>query len=120
VTEIILKACLNPDIAVIDHRISRKPVKPIQFKRDQVKVVNHAGTISVDAQQVLQDAVTLNKKIGIVVEGEEDLLVLPLMSIMPTKSIIVYGQPQEGMVVVKLTGERRRWAQKFMTFMEDS
>jgi uncharacterized protein (UPF0218 family) len=81
--------------------------------------MNRAGTISAEAQQVLHDAVTLNKKLGVVVEGEEDLLVLPLMVMMPIGSMIVYGQPSEGMVIVTLTEERKRWAQDFMKMMEE-
>ncbi|MCK4400253.1 DUF359 domain-containing protein, partial [Candidatus Bathyarchaeota archaeon] len=73
-----------------------------------------------EAQRVLRDAITLKKRLGVVVEGEEDLLVLPLMAMMPIGSVIVYGQPREGMVVVTLTEERRRWAKDFMAEMEEN
>jgi uncharacterized protein (UPF0218 family) len=119
VTRIILEAGLCPNIAIIDYKIRRRYVKPLRFKRDYINVVNHSGTISAEAQRALKDAVTLKKKLGVVVEGEEDLLVLPLMVMMPIGSVIVYGQPSEGMVVVTLTEERRRWAQDFMKMMEE-
>ena len=77
------------------------------------------GVITPEAQQILLKAITLKKRLGVVVEGEEDLLVLPLMAMMPTGSVIVYGQPREGMVIVTLTEERRRWARNFMTVMEE-
>jgi uncharacterized protein (UPF0218 family) len=118
VTSNILKACLNPEIAVVDNRIMRHEVDPLHFRREEVNTKNAPGTISAEAQKVLQRAITLNKRIGVVVEGEEDLLVLPLMAMMPLGSVIVYGQPREGMVVVTLTEERRRWAKDFMTMME--
>jgi len=38
---------------------------------------------------------------------------------MPVGSVVVYGQPREGMVVVTLTEERRRWAKEFMNTMEE-
>jgi uncharacterized protein (UPF0218 family) len=41
------------------------------------------------------------------------------MAMMPIGSVIVYGQPREGMVVVTLTEERRRWAKDFMADMEE-
>jgi uncharacterized protein (UPF0218 family) len=120
VTINILNAGLNPNIAIIDNRIMRQEVEPLEFKRETVYVKNSPGTISIESQRVLKDAVMLNKKLGVVVEGEEDLLVLPLMAMMPTGSVIVYGQPREGMVVVTLTEERRRWAKDFMTMMEEN
>lgn len=120
VTINILKSGLNPNIAIIDNRIMRQEVEPLEFNRETVYVKNSPGTISIESQRVLKDAVMLNKKLGVVVEGEEDLLVLPLMAMMPTGSVIVYGQPREGMVVVTLTEERRRWAKDFMTMMEEN
>ncbi len=119
VTYYIIESGLNPDLAVVDHRVMRQEVEPFGFRRDKITVSNPAGTIKAEAQRVLGDAITLKKRLGVVVEGEEDLLVLPLMAMMPIGSVIVYGQPREGMVVVTLTEERRRWAKDFMAEMEE-
>ena len=119
VTWNILKGGLHPHIAVVDHRIMRQEVEPMELSRDVVDVRNPQGTISSQSCEVLQNAVILKKRLGIVVEGEEDLLVLPLMAMMPFGSIIVYGQPREGMVVVTVTEERRAWAEDFMNQMEE-
>jgi len=120
VTFYIMESGLNPDLAVVDHRVMRQDVDPFKFIREKVAVINPAGTIKAEAQRVLWDAITLKKRLGVVVEGEEDLLVLPLMAMMPIGSVIVYGQPREGMVVVTLTEERRRWAKDFMAEMEEN
>ena len=120
VTFYIMESGLNPDLAVVDHRVMRQDVDPFKFIREKVAVINPAGTITAEAQRVLGDAITLKKRLGVVVEGEEDLLVLPLMAMMPIGSVIVYGQPREGMVVVTLTEERRRWAKDFMAEMEEN
>ena len=120
VTFYIMESGLNPDLAVVDHRVMRQDVEPFKFIREKVAVINPAGTIKAEAQRVLWDAITLKKRLGVVVEGEEDLLVLPLMAMMPIGSVIVYGQPREGMVVVTLTEERRRWAKDFMAEMEEN
>jgi uncharacterized protein (UPF0218 family) len=119
VSKNIIDSCLSPDIIVVDNRIMRQNVEPLLFKHESIKVENPPGTITINSQKALQDAISLNKRIGVVVEGEEDLLVLPLMAMMPTGSVIVYGQPREGMVLVILTEERRRWAKDFMTMMEE-
>ncbi|MCK4583611.1 GTP-dependent dephospho-CoA kinase family protein [Candidatus Bathyarchaeota archaeon] len=120
VTFYVIESGLHPDLAVVDHRVMRQTVEPFKFKRSKVTVSNPAGTIKAEAQRVLRDAITLKKRLGVVVEGEEDLLVLPLMAMMPIGSVIVYGQPREGMVVVTLTEERRRWAKDFMAEMEEN
>jgi hypothetical protein len=119
VTQHIIEADIHPDIAVIDHRIMREDVEPLEFQGEKIYVKNPPGSITIEAQEMLHKAITFNRKLGVVVEGEEDLLVLPLMAMMPTGSVIVYGQPREGMVVVTLTEERRRWAKNFMTMMEE-
>lgn len=115
----ILAKGLKPDIVVVDNRIMRVDIDPIEFERDKVHVVNFAGTISGEARGALEKAVTLKKKLAVVVEGEEDLLVLPLMVVMPAGSVIIYGQPREGLVVVTVTEERRAWARGFMEKMEE-
>ena len=38
----------------------------------------------------------------IVVEGEEDLATLPAILYAPPGSVVVYGQPDEGSVLVKV------------------
>lgn len=119
VTKHIIESKMDPDIAIIDNRIMRKNIEPLDFQREKILVRNPAGSITIEAQKMLHTAITFNRKLGVVVEGEEDLLVLPLMAMMPTGSVIVYGQPREGMVVVTLTEERRRWAKNFMTMMEE-
>ena len=119
VTYHVMGAGLNPDIAVVDHRVMRVEVEPMAFEREKVTVVNPPGTVTAEAQRVLVEAISLKRRLGVVVEGEEDLLVLPLMAWMPVGSVVVYGQPREGMVVVTLTEERRRWAKEFMDTMEE-
>lgn len=119
VTQHIIEDGMHPDLAVVDNRIMRKDVDPLELERETMHVKNPPGVITPEAQQVLLEAITLKKRLGVVVEGEEDLLVLPLMAMMPTGSVIVYGQPREGMVIVTLTEERRRWARNFMTVMEE-
>jgi GTP-dependent dephospho-CoA kinase len=46
--------------------------------------------------------------VRIVVSGEEDLLALPLFVMVPNGSVVLYGQPLEGMVIVRID-ETVRW-----------
>lgn len=113
----ILAADIHPDLVVVDHKIMRKSIDPIEFEREYVNVPNPAGTINAQAQSVLFQAAKECKHLAVIVDGEEDLLVLPLMAFMPKGSVIIYGQPREGMVVITLTDERRAWATNFMSKM---
>jgi GTP-dependent dephospho-CoA kinase len=113
----ILAADIHPDIVVVDHKIMRKSIDPIDFEREFVNVPNTPGTINSRAQSVLYQAAKECEHLAVIVDGEEDLLVLPLMAFMPNGSVIIYGQPREGMVVITLNDERRSWADNFMRKM---
>jgi uncharacterized protein (UPF0218 family) len=98
----------------------RKAVDPIEFDRKFVNVDNPPGTVTAQAQKVLKIAAEECAQLAIIVQGEEDLLVLPLMVYMPNGSIIIYGQPREGMVIIKLNDERREWARRFLSEMQET
>lgn len=116
----LLQSGLEPDIVVVDHRVMRVRVEPLSLGgRVEIRARNRPGTIDADAWRALGEAVTLKRGVAVIVEGEEDLLVLPLIALMPLGSVIVYGQPFAGMVVVEVTEERKRWADGFMERMEE-
>jgi len=48
------------------------------------------------------------------VDGEEDMLALPIFSIAPDCSVVLYGQPLEGIVIVKITPKTRKKAKDLM------
>ena len=119
VTKSILSADLCPDIIVVDNKTLRIPIPPFEHGYPEVKVYNQPATIEAKAWSILREAVTLKRKLAVVVEGEEDLLVLPLLAEMPFGSVIAYGQPMEGLVVVTVSEERRDWARGFLNRMEE-
>lgn len=114
----IIEADLHPDLVVIDHKVMRKSVDPLEIDRTQVNVFNPPGTITAESQRILSSAARECKNLAVIVDGEEDLLVLPLMVHMPLGSIIIYGQPREGMVVITISEERRNFAKNFMETMQ--
>ncbi len=114
----ILEAGLHPDLVIVDHKVMRKSVDHIEFDREYTNIVNPAGTITAQSQLVLYEAIQECKSLAVIVDGEEDLLVLPLMAHMPLGSVIVYGQPREGMVVITVNEEKRHWAEQFMDTLQ--
>ena len=53
----------------------------------------------------------------IVVDGEEDLATLPAILYAPLGSVVIYGQPNEGSVLVNVTSEMKLKIDKFMKQM---
>jgi len=99
------------DVAVFDGMIERTPEKETEewAKAERMEVLNQAGEISSQAVGGIEKLVREGGKYLKVV-GEEDLLVLPLVLSLPLGSVVVYGQPGEGSVVVEVGEEsKRRW-----------
>ena len=53
----------------------------------------------------------------ILVDGEEDLLALPAIFLAPINSLVLYGQPNQGFVLVKITDTVRLIAMKILKEM---
>ncbi|MDG6923520.1 MAG: GTP-dependent dephospho-CoA kinase family protein [Nitrososphaerota archaeon] len=97
---------LRPHLEIIDAVERKKKRTPPQLSANQTlfRAVNNAGTISSDALQNLLrclDSITLEgKRARLIISGEEDLLVLPVMAFFPIGTCVFYGQPREGLVIV--------------------
>jgi GTP-dependent dephospho-CoA kinase len=124
-TDRLISFGIIPDISVVDgkeRRMKRKYLNNSSLNGDQIdknlakelKCSNEAGTISKKAVELLQDALEISSPVRIIVDGEEDLLALPLFLIVPDKSVVMYGQPYEGLVVVKIDSKIRKRAKDLM------
>ena len=58
--------------------------------------------------------------IHIVVDGEEDLLALIAVLYAPENSIVVYGQPYTGVVIIKVTPEKKEQVKALLNSMKPS
>jgi len=52
------------------------------------------------------------------VRGEEDLLTLAAVAYAPLKALVIYGQPDEGVVVVKVNRRVKSQVKKLIDEME--
>lgn len=110
----LLEAGIFPDICIVDNRTKRKPVARHVSTRnmdnvyEEVSVENPAGIITDELIKTLCEAFTSEKPIRIFVKGEEDLATLPVILLAPLGAVVLYGQPDEGVVFVKVTEEKRR------------
>jgi len=112
---------LNPQLTIIDNVSLRnlKMHKELPVKRT-VYVKNPQGTITYEAIHAVKEALEKKGHTHIVVEGEEDLLVLIAVIYAPINSFVVYGQPYLGVVVVKVTSEKKAQARAFLNEMTPS
>jgi GTP-dependent dephospho-CoA kinase len=114
-TERLVSFGITPDIAVIDgvERRSQRN-RPINYHTKEMSCANPAGTISKEAVIVLRSALETSPPVTVKVQGEEDMLALPLFTMAPRGSAVLYGQPLEGMVVVNITEEKQNQAKHLM------
>lgn len=118
---------LVPSVYIVDGKERREQrlkvggESHLNFSVRELRCSNPAGTISRGALRVLQEALALVREVRpvkVFVDGEEDLLALPLLYLVPYGSVILYGQPLEGIVVVKVSLEVRRKAKDLMDKLE--
>lgn len=103
-TKNVLNADIIPKIGIIDNKIEREISKhKIEYNATTLNVDNPPGTITDELWETIEKAKYLAKEsnILIVVNGEEDLAVIPCVLMAPENTIILYGQPGEGIVVVE-------------------
>lgn len=110
---------LQPDILIVDNRIMRRQVAPISASADEVvNLTNPPGTITDEAWLTIEKAVRSSHRTKIVVAGEEDLLALVAILTVPENSLVLYGQPHKGIVVVKATTEMKRKVREIVEAMK--
>lgn len=104
-----------PDLAVVDGKERRSARKaPSTYPAKEMRCKNDAGRISQDAVYLLGRALEEKKPVRVIVEGEEDMLALPLFVMAPLGAVVLYGQPLEGLVAVEITLEKRKQAKDLM------
>ncbi|AKB19509.1 hypothetical protein MSWHS_2646 [Methanosarcina sp. WWM596] len=109
----LLEAGIIPDICIVDNRTKRKPVSSDVSARnrdkvyEEVSVDNPAGIITDELIKTLCEAFASEKFLRIFVRGEEDLATLPVILMAPLGSVVLYGQPDEGVVFVEVTEEKK-------------
>jgi len=112
---------VHPQLTIIDNISLRDQPMPKEATVEKtVQVINPQGTITQEAMLVVKEALEGNEHIHIVVKGEEDLLTLIAVLYAPENAFVVYGQPYSGIVVIKVTSEKKALVQEFLNAMKSS
>jgi GTP-dependent dephospho-CoA kinase len=111
---------LHPLVAVIDNISLRGQTElpPEVHGEKTVHVQNPQGTLTEEAIEAVRRALLGKEHTHIVVEGEEDLLVITAVQYAPQNSFVVYGQPRCGVVVVKVSPEKKAEVKGFLNDMK--
>ena len=108
-----------PKLSIVDNKVMRKRIQPIALTADKTLYVkNPPGTITDEALATIQEALEHTSRVKIVVDGEEDLLALAALLYASENSFVVYGQPLEGIVVVKVTEQKKKEITEVLKAME--
>lgn len=100
-TETLLSLGFTPDIEVVDGREMREVRNlPASNYKTKVRASNPAGCLTDESLRAVSEALDCEKPVRILVEGEEDLLTLPILALYPIGTVVVYGQPRSGLVFI--------------------
>ena len=118
-TENMLQLGLKPQVQIIDGLEKRDQclVPADDTVNTKLSCRNPPGEITEESIQVIQKAFSCEPPVRITVDGEEDLLVIPVCIYAPENSVVMYGQPNEGLVIVHITPEIQAKVQKILDAM---
>jgi uncharacterized protein (UPF0218 family)/phosphopantetheine adenylyltransferase len=104
----ILKEGYTPKVMIVDGITKRGPFDE-QFSAERVYTIyNPAAVIYPEAWSVIDTAIHDETSSLINVEGEEDLMGFPAVLLAPDDSVVLYGQPDVGIVWIPINDENRR------------
>jgi uncharacterized protein (UPF0218 family) len=108
----------NLHFIVVDLKTRRGPVAPDDALRSwgdrRVEVASPAEFVTAQLYNAVLDAAHSPRRTCVVVEGEEDLAVLPAIMHMPPGATVIYGMPNRGATAVRVDDESRRLARGFL------
>ncbi len=114
VTHNLQKAGITPDVAIIDGYTMRTPCSRLPaVPGESRQVKNPAGTLTEELMTAIRHAV-IHPPCTIIVDGEEDLAVIPMVIAAPLGSIVIYGQPGEGVVLRTVTPDAQETAREYL------
>jgi hypothetical protein len=115
----MLEVGVTPSLAIVDLKTKRK-IKE-EFKKTEgryLQAKNPAGMITEDLWDKIHEGLKKDGTI-LLVDGEEDLAVLPCIIEADWDSIILYGQPDEGIVLVRVDEDKKFDAGSIIKLMMD-
>ncbi len=110
----------KPKLVIYDCRSHRRSIPCLSPPKDYkvLTVKNPPSTITLQALNAIRECIRRDNYCCIRVEGEEDLLLLPVVLLAPLESLVAYGQPGLGVVVVECDHYAKKTASKILEAMK--
>jgi uncharacterized protein (UPF0218 family) len=110
-TEYFVSHGHRPKLQIVDAMEKRaKRPAPMGGFDHQTSVRNPAGGIASEAADIIRAELHREGAARLLVDGEEDLLVLPAVFYAKEGTDIFYGQPNEGLVHLRVTPQLKKLA----------
>jgi len=118
VTETMHELGRTPEVQIVDQveGRQRRQAPEVPYVR-LFRASNPAGVITFDAVCAIGDAFEGEKPARVLIDGEEDLLAIPAIDSAPLGSVLYYGQPGHGVVMVKVDARSKESAERRMSEM---
>lgn len=100
----MLAVGVKPSLAVVDLKTKRSIEMPAVG--NVLEARNPPGMITRELWNKIHEAIEKDGSI-VLVEGEEDLAVLPCILEADWDAVVLYGQPDEGIVFIKVTEDKK-------------
>ena len=113
-----------PDVSIVDGRTKRESVDPTieavieASPADRMETENPPGTITKSLVDAVAVALRRSGPTQLAVDGEEDLAAIPAILLGRPGSTVVYGQPDEGMVAVRIDSDSQARARRLFDLLE--
>ncbi len=108
-----------PDIAIYDGRTQRARMSEFaDIVTPDVTVNNPAGVVTRELYDAIKDAMHHIAPICILVNGEEDLAFIPAALLAPEGACLIYGLPNQGMVLAIMDESTTRKINDIITRLE--
>ncbi len=118
-TLVFLERGLKPRVALVDLKTLRGPCQLGLEGRMPIvcEMVNPPGHIVHNAEDVISRAIERGGLV--VVKGEEDLLVIPSILALPEGAVVAYGQPNVGIVLIRVDKDKKEKAKELLSLMSE-
>ncbi|AEH06217.1 GTP-dependent dephospho-CoA kinase family protein [Methanothermococcus okinawensis] len=119
-TKNLLSKNIIPNLSIFDLKTKRDISVEINHKFKKVFEINNPpGCISDEAMEKIKYLSTRNNEdVALKVNGEEDLLTIPVIKYFPEDTIVLYGQPNEGVVLLKINKDLKNRIDEILNMMD--
>ncbi len=110
---LIHQGCV-PDVSIVDGITKRGVFEEKLFGEREYSFYNPAAVLYPEAWSTIDTAIHDKQKSLVTVDGEEDLMGFPAVLLAPNESVMVYGQPDVGIVWVPVDTANKALARSLL------